>query len=266
MSYLLLLLVSLLLWPPDTQRLMHGWGQRSKVNVLWHSGLFPLRQSGVLSSNALDDLLDLWNQRINLPEFQIPTLVTEVILYGKTGLYFIQSDTLVCDNQLKILFRKYTKSINLYIIWFWKEIKYSKNSNIVKYYYNLKELFSFLIYFKIVFISVMIKLMFQQHYSSLQCHMILQNRSNMLIWCSINIFLLSIFKIVMLLNILCFETQNSKILVATFWDSCFFSSQDNLSKSALHSFSLLLRRSIWEISFVTFLSYGLHVWTGFVFM
>lgn len=72
MSYLLLLLVSLLLWPLDTQRSMHGWGQRSKVNVLWHSGLFPLRQSGVLSSNALDDLLDLWNQRINLPEFKSP--------------------------------------------------------------------------------------------------------------------------------------------------------------------------------------------------
>ncbi len=32
--------------------------------------------------------------------------------------------------------------------------KYSKNSNILKYYYNLKELFSIWIYFKIVFIPV----------------------------------------------------------------------------------------------------------------
>ncbi len=48
--------------------------------------------------------------------------------------------------------------------------KCSTNSKIMKYYYNLKELFSISIYFKMSFIAV-IKAVF---YSSLQCHMILQ--------------------------------------------------------------------------------------------
>ncbi len=51
--------------------------------------------------------------------------------------------------------------------------------NIVKYYYNLKYLFSMWIYWS--------KLYFQHHYSSLQCHMIFRNHSNMLICCSRNI-------------------------------------------------------------------------------
>jgi len=51
--------------------------------------------------------------------------------------------------------------------------KYSKNSIIVKYYYNLKQLFSILIYFLKCHLFLA-KLNFQHHYSSLQCHMILQ--------------------------------------------------------------------------------------------
>ncbi len=34
------------------------------------------------------------------------------------------------------------------VAFIWSIQKYSKNSNIVKYYYNLKELFSIWIYFK----------------------------------------------------------------------------------------------------------------------
>ncbi len=48
-------------------------------------------------------------------------------------------------------------------------------SNIVKYYYNLKELFSILIYFSknSKYSKCDAKLNCQYHYSSLQCHMIL---------------------------------------------------------------------------------------------
>ncbi len=55
----------------------------------------------------------------------------------------------------------------------------------VKYYSNLNELFTILIYFRIYFISVMEKL----NYSSLQCHKILQ-KCSMLICCSKKYFLL----------------------------------------------------------------------------
>ncbi len=48
-----------------------------------------------------------------------------------------------------------------------------KNCNIVKYYYNLKECLSILIYLKYIICKVNAKLNFQHHYSSLQC-MILQ--------------------------------------------------------------------------------------------
>ncbi len=44
-----------------------------------------------------------------------------------------------------------TKTLYLTYIYY----KYSKNTNIVKYYCNLKYLFSILIYFKILLISVM---------------------------------------------------------------------------------------------------------------
>ncbi len=57
---------------------------------------------------------------------------------------------------------------------------------IVKYYYNLKQLFSMWISVKIKFISVTAQ-RFQHHYSSLQCHMIFRNHANMLICCSRNI-------------------------------------------------------------------------------
>ncbi len=52
--------------------------------------------------------------------------------------------------------------------------KYTKNRNIVKYLYNSKKLSFILIHFKMQFIPVMATLNFQHHYSSLQCHMILQ--------------------------------------------------------------------------------------------
>ncbi len=48
-----------------------------------------------------------------------------------------------------------------------------KYSNIVKYY-NLKQLFSILIYLNIVLNLMMAKLHFQHHYFSLQCDVILQ--------------------------------------------------------------------------------------------
>ncbi len=51
--------------------------------------------------------------------------------------------------------------------------KYSKNRNIVKYL-NLNELFSVIIYFKIVFILVLAKLNILASLLFLQCHMILQ--------------------------------------------------------------------------------------------
>ncbi len=39
-------------------------------------------------------------------------------------------------------------------------------------------------YFILFFIPVRVKLNIQHHYSSLQCHMVLRNHCNMLIWCS----------------------------------------------------------------------------------
>ncbi len=56
----------------------------------------------------------------------------------------------------------------------------------VKYYYNLKSLFlcEYLLNCNLFLWS---KLNFQHHYSSLQCHMIFRNNSNMLICCSRNI-------------------------------------------------------------------------------
>ncbi len=53
----------------------------------------------------------------------------------------------------------------------WQKIQL--NRNIAEYYYNLKKQFSVRIYFKIIY-SCDAKLNFQHHYSSLQCHMILQ--------------------------------------------------------------------------------------------
>ncbi len=52
--------------------------------------------------------------------------------------------------------------------------KYSKNSKIVKYYYNLNELFSIWIYLKNIIYLFDAKLNFLHYYSSLQCHTILQ--------------------------------------------------------------------------------------------
>ncbi len=51
--------------------------------------------------------------------------------------------------------------------------KYSKNSKIVKYYYNLNEQFSIWIYLKNTIYLFGEKLNFLHYYSSLQCHMIL---------------------------------------------------------------------------------------------
>jgi len=51
--------------------------------------------------------------------------------------------------------------------------KYRKNSNMVKYYNNLKQWFSIWIYFKIYFISLMQSWIFSYYFSP-QCHMILQ--------------------------------------------------------------------------------------------
>jgi len=51
---------------------------------------------------------------------------------------------------------------------------WSKYSYIVIYYYNLKITILYFIIFFMYFIPVMAKLNFQHHYSSLQCHMILQ--------------------------------------------------------------------------------------------
>ncbi len=83
---------------------------------------------------------------------------------------------------------------------FWKShqrfIYLIKNTiAIVKMYYDFK-LFSILIYFKMLIISVMSKLNFQHHYSCLQCEC--RNHSNTLICCSRN---LSMLKAIVLLNI-----------------------------------------------------------------
>ncbi len=51
--------------------------------------------------------------------------------------------------------------------------KYSKNSNTVKYYFTLKQMFSILIYLKNN-IPVMQSWIFSIQYSNLKCHMILK--------------------------------------------------------------------------------------------
>ncbi len=66
-----------------------------------------------------------------------------------------------------------------------------KSSNILKYNYNLKWLFSIWIYFKIKY--AWSKLYFQHHYCSLQCHMIFRNHSNMTIHCSRNNYCYNIY-------------------------------------------------------------------------
>ncbi len=57
-----------------------------------------------------------------------------------------------------------------------------KYSNIVKYYNNLKQLFSMWISVNKCNLFLWSKLYFQHHYSSLQCHMIFRNHNNMLIY------------------------------------------------------------------------------------
>ncbi len=71
-------------------------------------------------------------------------------------------------NKIFILFFKRSLLCSLSLHFF--DLKYHENSNVVKYYYNLKRLFSILIFFKMQFIPVMAKLNFQHHYSSLNCH------------------------------------------------------------------------------------------------
>ncbi len=78
----------------------------------------------------------------------------------------------------EISFMKSSSSLHLF------DQKYCK---IVKYYYNLKHPFSIFIIFENIIYSCDAQLYFQHHYSSLQCHMIFRNHSNMLICCSRNI-------------------------------------------------------------------------------
>ncbi len=78
----------------------------------------------------------------------------------------------------EISFMKSSSSLHLF------DQKYCK---IVKYYYNLKHPFSIFIIFENIIYSCDAQLYFQHHYSSLQCHMIFRNHSNILICCSRNI-------------------------------------------------------------------------------
>ncbi len=60
---------------------------------------------------------------------------------------------------------------------------YSENINIVKYYYNLKQLFSIWTYFLMLFIPLMKKFNFQHNYFSLHCHIILQKSFYLMLIC-----------------------------------------------------------------------------------
>jgi len=61
--------------------------------------------------------------------------------------------------------------VNTIFKYFWKSFEMLTKG---AYLLNLQKQFTILIYFKMLFIPVMAKLNFQHHYSSLQCHMILQ--------------------------------------------------------------------------------------------
>ncbi len=120
-------------------------------------------------------ILDIW--QIYTPYFEINTLISHntlkiiITLKGLGTLRFFY-----------VFKRRFSPSLHLC------DQKYSKNSNIVKYYYNLKELFSISIYiFLNVIYSCDVKLYFQHHFFSFQCHMIFRNHSNMMICCSRNI-------------------------------------------------------------------------------
>ncbi len=91
------------------------------------------------------------------------------------GMYCLKSNYFgMCLSQKSTLQFKWLSLLCSPRVHFFNQ-NYSKNSNIVKYFYNLKSLFSIWLYFKMLFIPVMQSWIFSiiTIITSLQCHMIL---------------------------------------------------------------------------------------------
>ncbi len=74
------------------------------------------------------------------------------------------------------------------------------------------------------------KLYFQHHYSSLQCHMIFRNHSNMLIYCSRNICIIIIIIVITVYSFFCHTVhKNSHIVTLNFDANCEWTKTDYLN-------------------------------------